>query len=334
MQQNAVMPIMDPNMEIAGFVPRALPTHVGGAAIVLNNLDPPLAVEEIRERIERQRLQPQAPGVVTTYREFDVEAPVEAGVPTRTAVVLVSDPALPYEQDPGAWQQNLAGYMWDLVGDAIYRPATLQQVNNFDAAVAGEFRRAAMIALTLSLIVMMIYIWVRFGNFKYGTATVVALAHDALFIIAAIGWAHYIARIDFLRELLLLEAFRIDLTMIAALLTVIGYSMNDTIIVFDRIRENRGKYGELSRRIINESITQTLSRTVLTSGSTLMVVLIMYIFGGPGIHGFTFALLIGIIVGTYSTILIAAPILLVGTRQGPELQERAAPAGELQQVGG
>ena len=102
--------------------------------------------------------------------------------------------------------------------------------------------------------------------------------------------------------------------MIAAFLTLIGYSLNDTIVVFDRIRENRGKARSLNPQVITNSINQTISRTILTSFTTFIVVLIMYIFGGPGLRGFTFAIGLGIIIGTYSSIAIAAPILLLGTK--------------------
>jgi len=102
--------------------------------------------------------------------------------------------------------------------------------------------------------------------------------------------------------------------MIAALLTIIGYSLNDTIVVFDRIRENRGKLSNLNPQIISNSINQTLSRTLLTSLTTFAVVLVMYIWGGAGLRGFTFAMLVGILVGTYSSIAIAAPILLLGKK--------------------
>ncbi len=119
-----------------------------------------------------------------------------------------------------------------------------------------------------------------------------------------------------LDELFQLEQFRIDLTVVAGILTIMGYSMIDTIVVFDRIRENRGKFGIVSRKVINDAINQTLSRTLLTAGTNVVTVAIMYFLGGPGIHGFTFVLLIGILVGTYSSVAIAAPILLLGG-QGP-----------------
>jgi SecD/SecF fusion protein len=167
-----------------------------------------------------------------------------------------------------------------------------------------------MVALILSVLFIMAYIWVRFGNLKYGTATVVALLHDTLFTIAALGYAHYIPADTMIGRLLEIEPFRINMTVVAGILTIMGYSMIDTIVVFDRIRENRGKYGHLDRQVIDDAVNQTLSRTLLTCGTTTITVAFMYFIGGPGIHGFTFVLLVGILVGTYSSVAIAAPILL------------------------
>jgi SecD/SecF fusion protein len=161
----------------------------------------------------------------------------------------------------------------------------------------------------------MAYIWFRFGNLKYGTATVLAMLHDTFLVVGAIGLSHWLVQYTpGLAKILLVEPFRVNLTIVAAVLTVMSYSMIDTIVVFDRIRENRGKFGHMSRKIINDSINQTLSRTLLTCGTTIMTVAGMYVVGGPGIHGFTFVLLIGILVGTYSSIAIAAPILLFGEK--------------------
>ena len=110
--------------------------------------------------------------------------------------------------------------------------------------------------------------------------------------------------------------------------------MNDTVVVFDRIRENRGKYGHVSRKIVNDSINQTLSRTLLTGGTTIITIFVMYIFGGAGIHGFTFALLVGILVGTYSSIAIASPILLLGAGREQEATsaQKGRPVGQLQRA--
>jgi len=110
---------------------------------------------------------------------------------------------------------------------------------------------------------------------------------------------------------LLMEEFKISLPVVAAFLTIIGYSLNDTIVVFDRIREVRGKSPNLTVEMINTSINQTLSRTLLTSFTTFIVVAILYALGGQGIHGFAYALVVGVIVGTYSSIFVASPVLLL-----------------------
>jgi SecD/SecF fusion protein len=129
----------------------------------------------------------------------------------------------------------------------------------------------------------------------------------------------------------LIEPFRLNLTIVASILTVMSYSMIDTIVVFDRVRENRGKYGHLDRGVINDSINQTLSRTLLTGGTNVVTVLVMYVMGGAGIHGFTFVLLFGIIVGTYSSIAIAAPFLLLHHEKA-EATTRSRPVGQLQRA--
>jgi SecD/SecF fusion protein len=328
----AVVPIEDGTDAIAGLSPPSLRTHVGGVAVVLKDLEPAMTAAEVRQRIEAVRLQPQAGGAdAQRYRAFDVEVAPDG----RTALVMSSDPNFPYDPDSPAildsWKQQLAAPVWDLTRAALTKPAELQKVNNFDPQVAGEARTDAIIAMTLSILVIMAYIWLRFGNLRYGTATVVALLHDTLVTLAAIGIAHFVAN-TFVGQALLIEPFRINLTMVAAILTVMGWSMNDTVVVFDRIRENRGKLGHLSRGVINDSINQTLSRTLLTGGTTIVTIFVMYVFGGPGIHGFTFALLVGILVGTYSSIAIAAPLLLVGLRQPREQTMRDTSVGRPGQL--
>jgi SecD/SecF fusion protein len=179
--------------------------------------------------------------------------------------------------------------------------------------VGAEQKQRALIAIVLSLFAIVTYIWVRFGNVRYGIAAITALVHDVCITLGAVSACTYIAGTS-IGEALLIGDFKINLAMIAAFLTLIGYSLNDTIVVFDRIRENRGKARSLNPQVITNSINQTISRTILTSFTTFIVVLIMYIFGGPGLRGFTFAIGLGIIVGTYSSIAIAAPILLLGTK--------------------
>ena len=190
---------------------------------------------------------------------------------------------------------------------------SLPRVRQFDPSVGAEQKQRALIAIVLSLFAIVTYIWIRFGNVRYGIAAIAALVHDVCITLGAVAVCTYIANTS-IGEILLIGDFKINLAMIAAFLTLIGYSLNDTIVVFDRIRENRGKARQLNPQIISNSINQTISRTILTSFTTFVVVLIMYIFGGAGLRGFTFAIGFGIIVGTYSSIAIAAPILLLGTK--------------------
>ena len=182
-----------------------------------------------------------------------------------------------------------------------------QSVSKIESRVATEMQQRAIAGLLLSLVFIVAYIWFRFQRIAYGIAAVVALIHDVLITLAFIAISHWLFQ-PF--GFLLIEDFKVSLTIIAAFLTIIGYSLNDTIVVFDRIREVKGKSPNLTEKMINASVTQTLSRTLLTSSTTIIAILLMYIFGGEGIHGFAFCLLVGILVGTYSSIFVAAPVLL------------------------
>lgn len=170
----------------------------------------------------------------------------------------------------------------------------VRNVDIVGPTVGAQLRNQALWAVLYSLIGMLVYLWVRF-EWIYGLAAVVTVFHDTLITVGAFS----------------LTNKEISLTVIAAILTLVGYSNNDTIVVFDRIRENI----KLLRReklsdIVNRSINQTLSRTILTAGLTFLTVLALYLFGGEVLHGFSFALVIGILIGTYSSIAIAAPILV------------------------
>jgi len=165
-------------------------------------------------------------------------------------------------------------------------------------AVGADLREKAQLAIVFSLLGMLVYIWVRF-QLPYGIGAVGALFHDVLITLGALA----------------LTQREINLPTIAALLTLVGYSVNDTVVVFDRVRENlRLKRSVDLQPLMDESINQTLSRTIITSGTTLMVVLSLYVFGGDVINTFAFVLLVGIIVGTYSSVFIASPIALGMTR--------------------
>ena len=164
------------------------------------------------------------------------------------------------------------------------------------------------------------YLWIRFGRPVYGVAGVVALIHDVCIALAAIGIVGWIAvNVPATKTALLFNDFKINMTIVAAFLTIIGYSINDTIVVFDRIRETRGRLGQVTPQIINDSINQCMSRTLLTSATTFVILLVMYIWGGSSIRGFTFCMMIGVLTGTYSSIAIAAPLLMVRAKRAGQI---------------
>ncbi len=181
-----------------------------------------------------------------------------------------------------------------LQGGAYLSGFNVRGVEVVGPQVGKQLRNQAMLATLYSLLGMLVYLWFRF-ELIYGVAAVVAVFHDTLITVGAFSLANE----------------EVSLTVIAAILTLIGYSMNDTIVVFDRIRENlRQSRREPLADLVNRSINQTLSRTVLTSGLTFLTALSLYIFGGEVLRGFSFALVIGILIGTYSSIAVAAPMLV------------------------
>ena len=191
--------------------------------------------------------------------------------------------------------------------------------NTIGGQVASDTQWKAGAALLASLVFIVAYIWIRFQRVMFGLAAVVALIHDVLVTLGVIALTYWLAPV---LGFLLIEQFKIGLPVLAAFLTIIGYSLNDTIVVFDRIREVRGKSPNLTGEMINKSINQTLSRTLLTSFTTLIVVVILYVFGGDAIRVFAFSLVIGVMVGTYSSIFVASPVLL-WIAQSSEAKSRA-----------
>jgi preprotein translocase subunit SecF len=191
--------------------------------------------------------------------------------------------------------------------------AEVRSVEIVGPQVGAALRNQALLATGYSLAGMLVYLWFRF-ELIYGVAAVVAVFHDTLITVGFFS----------------LFNIEISLTVIAAILTLIGYSMNDTIVVFDRIRENLA----ISRResladVVNRSINQTLSRTVLTSGLTFLTVLSLFFFGGEVLHPFSFALVVGILIGTYSSIAVAAPMLVAYQQaRAPKGKTAALPAGK------
>jgi preprotein translocase subunit SecF len=167
-------------------------------------------------------------------------------------------------------------------------------VESVGPKVSGELVQSAVLAVTLALLAIMVYIWLRF-EWQFAVGAVAALIHDVMITIGIFSFFQ----------------IRFDLAIIAALLTIVGYSINDTVVVFDRLRENLIKYKKRPLRdVMNLSVNETLSRTVMTSVTTLLALIILLIFGGDVIRGFVFAMTLGVVIGTYSSVFVAKNLVL------------------------
>lgn len=205
-------------------------------------------------------------------------------------------------------RKSLIAGLEDFSGLSYVEDASIVDETNFaisgqskvSATIADDIKNSSYQSGIFALICIFLYIVVRFRKWQFGLGAVVALFHDTLFVLSAFAIAN-----------LLGVSFEADQVFVAALLTIIGYSINDTVVVFDRIRENLGKKaGSELIPVFNESLNNTISRTLITSVTTLIVVIVLFIFGGPALQGFSFALIIGILVGTYSSVFIATPVVV------------------------
>jgi preprotein translocase subunit SecF len=271
---------------VAGIISMAWHVHTIGSPV-------PLGVD-FRGGTEVE-VQFQQPPDINAIRKAMDAAGIRGATPTTYDVpakqeVLISLPEQTNENALDAGRQQIEDALRAHYGN----PGTVENVQVVGPTVGKQLERQAGLATLYSMLGMLVYLWFRF-QLIYGIAAVVACFHDTLITVGAFA----------------LTDREISLTVIAAILTLVGYSMNDTIVVFDRIRENL----RLSRRepladLVNRSINQTLSRTVLTSGLTFLTVLSLYVFGGEVLKGFSFALVVGILIGTYSSIAVAAPMLV------------------------
>ena len=189
--------------------------------------------------------------------------------------------------------ENFIKSINDKLSSDLGSQINFRRVESVGPKVSNELLRDGLLAISLSLAAMLFYIWIRF-EWQFSLGAILALVHD---VIVTLG-------------IFSLLTYEINLSIVAAVLTIVGYSMNDTVVIFDRIRENLKKYSKISTSdICDTSINETLSRTLITSVTTLLALLSIYIFGGEILKGFSFAMIIGVIVGTYSSIFVAAPIL-------------------------
>ena len=201
-------------------------------------------------------------------------------------------------------EEKLYGGLLPIIGDDVSKQEFLSDYRESSQMVgptiADDIKVRAVWVILLSLIVMFVYIVIRFRNWQFGMGAVAALVHDSLIVLGVFSLFYGI----------LPFSLEIDQAFIAAILTVMGYSVNDTVVVYDRIREYVGLYRKRERsEIMNIALNSTLSRTLSTSLSTFLVLLTIFIFGGEVIRGFTFALMVGVVVGTYSSLFVATPMV-------------------------
>lgn len=229
----------------------------------------------------------QPAGAAVTYDYLRISLPLQEEED-------VSDDADEARQAQTDAQQIAQRILIDTL-EVQYDDVRIDATETVSGKVSGELRRKGLLAVILALGFVLAYIWFRF-EWQFGAGAVVALLHD---VILTLG---------------VFELFQIEfnLAIIAAILTIVGYSLNDTVIVYDRIRENLRKFKKMPLvDVINLSINDTLSRTILTSFTTLLALTALFVLGGPGLQGFSFAMIWGVIVGTYSSIFVASPMLLL-----------------------
>ena len=293
---------------------------IGGVAVVVEGIDPPISASDAEERIRRLRNQPDYADVAGRAALVSGLSPAGDGLWSSVAVV-VWDPDLTGRKiADAAWQKNYADLEWRLVSTALSRPASLEQVSSISPSVARDLASQAVLAVLLSFVGMLVYIWIRFGSLLYSVATVIGVFFNVALCLGLLAMTPWIAETG-LGQALRIQDFRIDLNVVAALLIVIGYSLNDTIVILDRVRENRGKLPFATRGIINSSINQTFSRTLLTGGCTAVTPIVLFYLGGPSIQPFAYTFFVGLIAGTFSSVAIAAPLVHVTGDGAPERTE-------------
>lgn len=246
-----------------------------GGIMLHVKVDPSVSISAIRDAVDRLKLQ-EGGASVQDYG---------AGNGEYLLRLATSDPA-----DAAGEAERVKNLLAEEMKDKHFEALRTEVVG---PRVGSELRRRAILSVLLATLMMGIYIAFRF-DLRFGAGAAIALLHDVMVAVSALAIVN----------------MEVDLTIVAALLTIVGYSVNDTVIVSDRIRENMSRSPkEDMRSLINRSINETLSRTILTSLTTLLVCTSLFLFGGAVIHGFAFALLVGIITGTYSSIFISSPIV-------------------------
>ena len=243
----------------------------------------------------------------------DIQVQTIGGTAGAEDGIVVSVEAISEEDGGQERQAAVAGEVQDTLRQTLGPNIEMRRVDSVTPTVSGELVEAGITALVVAIGLMLVYIWFRF-EWQFSIGAILALTHD---VILTIG-------------IFCVTQFEFTLAIIAALLTIIGYSMNDTVVIYDRIRENLRKFKTMPLGdVINLSVNQTLGRTIMTSLTTLLAVVSLFLFGGEVLRGFSFALIWGVLVGTYSTVYIASPLLLAtGVKRDWSEHKAAKPADD------
>jgi len=300
----------------------------GGVAIMLEDIEPPITLDEASGRLSRMRTQPDFSDVAgreTRVIGLDAVDPAFPERGYRSVVILVSDPTVNLPKVPlETWDERLAKREWGLVAQALAQETSLDQVASFSPSVAQSLLANAIIAICLSMLLMLGYIWIRFGSLRYSIGTILSLSFNICVCLGFLAASEWLAMTEFGASIGV-QDFRIDLNVIAGLLAIVGYDINDSIVILDRVRERRGRMTYASKQVVNDAINQTFSRTILTSGTTILSAVILVAFGGEAIRPFSMTLLVGLIAGTFSSIAIAAPLVYAGRDSDEQSSPDARP---------
>jgi len=255
-----------------------------GGTLVIVNFTKPVDINEIRSSMSN---------VIIDGRMFDFsKAEIKQfGDPENIAIRLAT-----YKDEPEQFPNKIADHLAKLYPDLVpvNKNDFIYSIDKVGPKVGAELKGDAIMAIFSALILILIYISIRF-EFRYAVGAIAALAHDVIITLGIFSLLDY----------------EVSLAVIAAFLTIVGYSLNDTIVIFDRIRENVKSLKKTNLdSIVNQSINESLSRTIITSITTFFVVLILFLFGGAVIHTFSFAMIIGVVIGTYSSIFVASPVII------------------------
>ena len=243
----------------------------GGTLIELRNNDNNISISNIRDSFNQMNLK----GVTVKQFGNDTDYIIKFQSPETQSATYIND---------------LKSFLKNNLSASL----EFRRVENVGPKVSSELLRSGVIAISLSLFAMLLYIWIRF-EWQFSLGAIVALFHDVILTLGIFS----------------IFSLEINLSIVAAVLTIVGYSMNDTVVIYDRVRDNLRRYVNIKIfELSNSSINETLSRTIITSLTTLLALLSIYIFGGEILKGFSFAMILGVIFGTYSSIYIACPVLV------------------------